>query len=181
MEVIEREAGVEGILLRPLSAKLLRETEPEKKGLVKRENLYGHRGRRRTFQLELAKAFGLKEIPTPAGGCLLTDPTIGSRVLQVLKEKRTLTPLTAELLTFGRHYFDDGIWVILGRREEENERLKELTFGHFPLYTLSEPSPLLAVIEGNPEEEYLKEILLQNSKKARKKLEEGGKVELLRL
>lgn len=181
MEVIEKEAGVEGILLRPLSAKLLKETEPEKKGLVKRENLYGHQGKRRTFQLELAKAFGLKEIPTPAGGCLLADPTIGARVLKVLKEKRTLTPLTAELLTFGRHYFDDGIWVVLGRREEENERLKELTFGHFPLYTLSEPSPLLAVIEGNPEEEYLKELLLKNSKKARKKLKEGEKVELLGL
>ncbi|MEZ0344785.1 MAG: tRNA 4-thiouridine(8) synthase ThiI [Caldimicrobium sp.] len=179
MEIIEKEAGVSGLLLRPLSAKLLKETEPEKKGLVRRENLFGHRGRRRLFQLELAKEFGLKEIPTPAGGCLLTDPVIGGRVLKVLKERRTLTPLTAELLTLGRHHFEVEIWVVLGRNEEENKKIKEIAGQTLPLFTLNEPSPLLAVIEGSPSEEYLKELLLKYSKKARKKLEEGGKVELV--
>ncbi|MGC9017635.1 MAG: tRNA 4-thiouridine(8) synthase ThiI [Caldimicrobium sp.] len=181
MEIIEKEAGVEGLLLRPLSAKLLKETLPEKKGLVKRENLYGHWGRKRTFQLELAQTFGLEEIPTPAGGCLLTDPIIGTRVLRVLKEKRTFTPLTSLLLTFGRHHFDEKIWIILGRNEEENKRLKEIVNSSYPLFTLNEPSPLLAVIEGAPSEEYLKNLLLQYSKKARKKLEEGGKIELIRI
>lgn len=179
MEIIEKEAGVSGLLLRPLSAKLLKETEPEKKGLVRRENLFGHRGRRRLFQLELAKEFGLKEIPTPAGGCLLTDPVIGGRVLKVLKERRTLTPLTAELLTLGRHHFEGEIWVVLGRNEEENKKIKEIASQTLLLFTLNEPSPLLAVIEGSPSEEYLKELLLKYSKKARKKLEEGGKVELV--
>lgn len=181
MEIIEREAGVKGLLLRPLSAKLLKETEPEKKGLVKRENLYAHRGRRRIFQLELAKTFGLKEIPTPSGGCLLTDPVIGSRVLKILKEKRLLTPLTAELLTFGRHHFDNDLWIVLGRNKEENERLKEVVNKTYSLYTLNEPSPFLVVIEGNPQEDYLKNLLLNFSKKARKKLEEGGKIDLIKI
>ncbi|MFN3504629.1 MAG: tRNA 4-thiouridine(8) synthase ThiI [Caldimicrobium sp.] len=181
LEKIEKEAGVEEFLLRPLSAKLLKETEPEKKGLIKRKHLYAHRGRQRTFQIELAKTFGLKEIPTPAGGCLLTDPVIGSRTLKVLKEKRKLTPLTAELLTFGRHYFEEGLWLILGRNREENERLIALTKNILPLYTLSEPSPALSVIEGNPGHEFLKNLLFKYSKKAQKKVIEGGQVELIPL
>jgi len=181
LELIEREAGVEGLLVRPLSAKLLKETEPEKKGLIKREYLYDHQGRRRDFQFELAKRFGLKEIPTPAGGCLLTDPIIGSRVLRVIKEKRTLNPLTAELLVLGRHYFVEDCWFVLGRREEENETIKKIAIGHFPLYTLSEPSPLLAVIEGNPSEKLIEEYLFKHSKKAQAKRAQGGEVSLVKV
>ncbi len=179
LERIEKEAGVSGILLRPLSAKLLKETEPEKRGLINREHLYAHSGRQRTFQLELAKKFHLKEIPTPAGGCLLTDPIIGSRTLKVIKENRPFTPLTAELLTFGRHYFDNDLWIILGRNEEENKRLSSLVRNTYPLFTLSEPSPVLSVIQGKAESNFIKELLVKYSKKAQRKLEEGCKVELL--
>ncbi|MFN4196911.1 MAG: tRNA 4-thiouridine(8) synthase ThiI [Caldimicrobium sp.] len=181
LERIEKEAGVEGMLLRPLSAKLLKETEPEIKGLINREHLYAHRGRQRNFQLELAKAFDLKEIPTPAGGCLLTDQVIGSRVLKIIKERRTLTPLTAELLTFGKHYFEKDLWLILGRNKEENQRLIDLAKNLLPLYTLSEPSPVASIIEGKPDPAFIKNLLFQHSKKAQKKEKEGGKVELLPL
>jgi hypothetical protein len=181
LEKIEREAGVEGLLLRPLSALLLKETIPEKRGLIPREKLYAQSGRKRDLQLELAKTFGLKEIPTPAGGCLLADPIIGSRVLRVLKEKRPLNPLTAELITFGRHYFESSLWLILGRNEKENLRLEEVTARRLPLYTLSEPSPYLAVIEGPLEEDKIKELLLRHSKKARLRLQEGKRVDLIKL
>lgn len=181
LELIEKEANVEGLLVRPLSAKLLKETEPEKKGLLKREYLYDHQGRGRDFQFELAKKFGLKEIPTPAGGCLLADPIIGSRVLRVIKERRTLNPLTAELLILGRHYFAEDCWLVLGRREEENETIKKIALGHFPLYTLSEPSPVLAVVEGNPQEALIEEYLLRHSKKAQAKIAHGGEVSLVRV
>lgn len=181
LELIEKEAGVSGLILRPLSARLLKETEPEKKGLIKREKLFAHRGRSRLFQFELAKEFGLKEIPTPAGGCLLTDPVIGSRVLKALKEKRTLTPLTLELLTLGRHHFEGEIWAVLGRNKEENKKIKEIVGQTYPLYTLNEPSPFLAVIEGNPSEGYVKELLIKYSKRAKKNLEEGGEIELIKL
>lgn len=181
LELIEREAGVEGLLVRPLSAKLLKETELEKKGLLKREYLYDHQGRGRDFQFELAKKFGLKEIPTPAGGCLLTDPIIGSRVLRVIKEKRAFNPLTAELLILGRHYFVENCWFVLGRREEENETIKKIAIGHFPLYTLSEPSPLLAVIEGHPSEKLIEEYLFKHSKKAQAKRAQGGEVSIVKV
>ncbi|BAU23195.1 hypothetical protein THC_0804 [Caldimicrobium thiodismutans] len=179
LEKIEREAGVEGLLLRPLSAKLLKETEPEKRGLLSREKLYGHSGRKRDFQLELAKAFELKEIPTPAGGCLLADPIIGSRILRVLKEKKPLNPLTAELLTFGRHHFDGDLWAVLGRNEKENLRLERVIAGRLPLYTLSEPAPNLAVICGPIDEENIKNLLINYSKKAQLKLQRGERVELI--
>lgn len=181
LEKIEREAGVEGILLRPLSAKLLKETEPEKKGLINRNHLYSHRGRQRKFQLELAKIFNLKDIPTPAGGCLLTDPVIGCRTLKVLKEKRLLTPLTVELLTFGRHYFGENLWVVLGRNEEENKRLMELAKGTFSLYTLNEPSPVLSLLEGKEDLNFIKNLLIKYSKKTQKKLKLGEQIELLSL
>jgi tRNA U34 2-thiouridine synthase MnmA/TrmU len=72
--LIEKKSGLEGCLLRPLSAKLLEPTEVEKKELINREKLLDIKGRSRKKQLELAKKWNIKEYPTPAGGCLLTDP-----------------------------------------------------------------------------------------------------------
>ncbi len=181
LELIEKRANVSGLVLRPLSAKLLAPTEPEKNGLVNREALFDIYGRRRTRQLELAKKLGLKEIPSPSGGCLLTDPQIGERVLTVIKEKKPLTLKTAELLTFGRHFFEEGLWVMLGRNQEENKRLFELVSGEYPCYTLNYPAPYLVVVEGTPPEEYLKSLLLKYSKKARQALEKGEEVVLEKL
>ena len=72
LKVIEEEAGLKGKLLRPLSAKLLRETEAEKKGLVDRTKLCNIQGRSRKPQFQLAREFGITSFPAPAGGCLLT-------------------------------------------------------------------------------------------------------------
>ncbi len=179
LELIEKKAGVKGILLRPLSAKLLAETEIEKKGLVNREKLFAIRGRKRTAQLELAKKLKLKEIPTPSGGCLLADPQIGKRVLKVLKENRTLNYKTAQFLTLGRHFFEEGLWVILGRNKEENERLKKIVEKEYKTYSLDVPSPLAVVVEGSPPEEFIKKLLVKYSKKAKIKISEGGEVSLV--
>ncbi|MCM8761412.1 MAG: hypothetical protein NC933_04695, partial [Candidatus Omnitrophica bacterium] len=74
LNIIEKNSGVRGILLRPLSAKLLVPTIPEAKGVVDREKLLDIQGRSRKIQMELAARFGIKEYPNPSGGCLLTDP-----------------------------------------------------------------------------------------------------------
>jgi len=181
LELIEKESGLTGLLLRPLSAKLLSPTIPEKQNLVKRENLLDIRGRQRKIQLELAKKFNLQEIPTPAGGCLLTDPQIGGRVLRILKEKRSFNYKTCELTVMGRHFMEEGLWIVLGRDQQENERIKEIAKNLFPLYTLSVSSPLAAVIEGNPSLDYIKTLLLRYSPKAKKILEKGEKVECIKL
>jgi len=74
LELLERKAGLSGIIVRPLSLKLLKETIPEKRGLIKREWFCDIKGRSRKKQLSLAKKFKIKNIPLPAGGCILTDP-----------------------------------------------------------------------------------------------------------
>ena len=72
-KLAEKTLGLEGLILRPLSAKLLPETIPEKKNWVKRELLFDFQGKSRKPQIALAKKFKIKEFPTPAGGCILTD------------------------------------------------------------------------------------------------------------
>ncbi|QER41889.1 tRNA 4-thiouridine(8) synthase ThiI [Thermodesulfobacterium sp. TA1] len=179
--LIEKVAGVEGFLLRPLSAKLLAPTIPEAKGLIDREKLLDLQGRQRKTQFELAKKWGLKEIPTPAGGCLLTDPQIGTRVLRVLKEKRPLNYKTAQILCLGRHFFEENLWVVLGRNQEENQRIQKIINVDYALYTLNESAPIACILEGNPPLEFIKELLLKYSPKAKRKLAAGERIECIKL
>ncbi|MBS7610473.1 hypothetical protein KEJ19_07990 [Candidatus Bathyarchaeota archaeon] len=123
MLLIEREAGLEGKILRPLSAKLLPPTEAEKRGWVKREGLLAIRGRRRNQQIELASKFGIKDYPNPSGGCLLTDPAFARRIRDHLKHEGKLTFKDAILLMIGRHFRINGVKIIVGRNKNENERL----------------------------------------------------------
>ncbi|MBO8144362.1 MAG: tRNA 4-thiouridine(8) synthase ThiI [Thermodesulfobacterium sp.] len=179
LELIERKAGVKGILLRPLSAKLLAETEPEKKGIIDREKLFDIFGRKRNAQFELAKKFKLKEIPTPSGGCLLTDPQIGERVLKVIKERRTLNYETSQLLVIGRHFLEEGLWIVLGRNKEENEKIRRIVQNKYRTYTLDVPAPTAVIVEGNPPEEFIKKLLIKYSKKAKEKISKGEDVFLI--
>lgn len=124
LRIVERESGLEGRLLRPLSAKLLPPTLPEQEGLVDREKLLDIKGRGRKRQLELAKSFGLKEIPTPAGGCLLTDPGFSKRLRDLL-ENGELSRENVELLKIGRHFrLAPGVKLVVGRNMKENERIR---------------------------------------------------------
>ena len=123
--LIDREAGLEGRVLRPLSARLLPETEPERLGWVDRSRLLDIAGRTRTRQLELARGWGLSAYASPGGGCLLTDPGFAPRVRELFDhvpagENRMLD---LELLRIGRHFYEDGFRVVLGRDADENRRL----------------------------------------------------------
>ena len=120
MLLIERASGLEGKILRPLSAKLLPESEPEKKGLVDRSKLLAIRGRRRSPQMELAKKMGLREYLNPSGGCLLTDPQFARRLRDHLKCEGRLTLEAVELLKVGRHFRLDNVKIVVGRNREEN-------------------------------------------------------------
>ena len=123
MLLIEKEAGLEGKILRPLSAKLLPETEAEKTGLVDRSKLLAIRGRRRLPQIELADKLGLKEYPNPSGGCLLTDPEFARKLKDHLKNEGRLTLTDVTLLKTGRHFRVDKAKIIVGRNKKENDRL----------------------------------------------------------
>ena len=127
LELIEKESGLHGYLLRPLSAKLLEPTIPEKKGLVDRNKLLDISGRSRKRQMALAKEWGIKEYPTPAGGCLLTDQQFGQRLKELFKQWPDCQGNDVLLLKLGRHFWVKDNLIIVGRNEEENKKIKKLS------------------------------------------------------
>lgn len=142
MKLIEKEAGLTGFVLRPLSAKLLPPTLPEIKGLVNRELLYDFQGRNRKPQLELARQFGIEKIPQPAGGCLLTDPLF-CRKLKDLLIHNSLTVDNIELLKIGRHFrISDICKAVVGRDEKENYILLNNFKGVF-IYPSDKKGPVI--------------------------------------
>jgi len=123
MLLIDREAGLEKKVLRPLSARLMPETEIEQNGHVNREKLFSIQGRRRVPQMSLAKELNLKDYPCPSGGCLLTDIHFASRLKEFLKHNNALTVKDITLLKLGRHFRLEGCKIIVGRNEKENQIL----------------------------------------------------------
>jgi len=120
LSVVEEESGLNGRLLRPLSAKLLEETEAEKKGLIDRSKLLDIHGRSRQKQLELAEKYGLN-FPTPGGGCLLCEKGYCEKLKPLLKGNISYKDI--ELLRVGRHFLASKI--ILGRNQKENDFLEK--------------------------------------------------------
>jgi len=126
MRVIEKEAGLEGLVLRPLSAKILPETLPEKKGWVSRGKLLGFNGRSRKPQIDLARQFGIKDYPCAAGGCLLTDPRFAKKTKDLLQHEG-LDINNVKLLKMGRHFrLSPDAKLAVGRNKQENEILLNL-------------------------------------------------------
>jgi tRNA U34 2-thiouridine synthase MnmA/TrmU len=146
---IDREAGVKGIVLRPLSARLLKPTIPEMKGLVDRESLYALSGRSRKPQISMAQEFGLTDYPQPAGGCLLTDPIYSFRLKELLARTTDLTLNEMQLLRVGRHFrASDNCKIIVGRNEQENEQIQRLVApDDYLLWVEGYGSPM-AVVQG---------------------------------
>ncbi|MCE5251385.1 thiamine biosynthesis protein [bacterium] len=127
--IVERRSGLEGRLLRPLSAKHLDPTIPEREGIVNREHLYAFHGRSRKPQQELAARFGIDWYPDSGGGCVLTDKIFGRKFGDLIEHSGDNSPTRIELLSLktGRHLrLMSGTKVIIGRTDEENRYLEEL-------------------------------------------------------
>ena len=119
--IVETCSGMKGRLVRPLSAKLLEPTLPEREGKLEREQLLDISGRGRERQIALAAEFGIVNYPSPAGGCKLTEEGF-CRKLKDLKDHEGLqNRRLVELLSVGRRFrLPDGSSVILGRDRDEN-------------------------------------------------------------
>jgi tRNA-uridine 2-sulfurtransferase len=127
LKVISNYSGLEDLLLRPLSAKVLEPTKPERDGIVDREKLYDFQGRSRKGLIALAREFGFTEdmIPTPSTGCALTEPGFGSKVHDLIQIQVNDTSWDYEILKLGRHFrWDEETKVVVGRDEQENDRLE---------------------------------------------------------
>lgn len=126
LKTIEKRAGLEGLVLRPLSARLLPETIAEKEGWVRRDKLLNFNGRSRKPQIELAKELEVKGYAQPAGGCLLTDPEFARRLKDILNRDE-LNLENIELLKIGRHFrISRNTKLVVGRDERENGQLENL-------------------------------------------------------
>ncbi len=144
--LIEKESGLKGYLLRPLSAKLLKPTIPEKLGWVDREKLLDISGRSRKKQIALAKKYKIKKYPTPAGGCLLCDLEFSKRLRELLKIYPRCEGNDIGLLKLGRHFCFAKTKIIIGRNEEENEKIKKLkNKGDILIEMKNYPGPLTLV------------------------------------
>ena len=132
LNVIERDAVCKDILLRPLSAQLMDPTLPEREGWVDRDKLYRFSGRGRKPQISLARELDITAFPAPAGGCVLTDPNLAARIERFYGGlfaigRNDIQVNDIKLLLVGRQFrLPGGHWLILGRNEQENDRLAEL-------------------------------------------------------
>jgi len=119
-------AQTEDILIRPLSAKLLEPTLPEREGWVDREKLLDISGRAREVQLAMAKEIGLENYESPGGGCLLTDENFSNKLREFIKYDK-LESGDINILKFGRHFrLDDGAKLIVGRNQDDNMGLQNI-------------------------------------------------------
>ncbi len=154
LNIIDREAGLKGFVLRPLSAKLLKPTIPEEQGIVKRDLLYDFGGRSRKPQMALAEELGLIEYPAPAGGCLLTEPNYAYRLRELLNHSPNPSFLDLQLLRIGRHFrISPECKVIVGRDHSENEALIKLSDGKSPLMRVLGHGSPLAMLRGRTDEQ----------------------------
>ncbi|MCU0846398.1 MAG: tRNA 4-thiouridine(8) synthase ThiI [Spirochaetes bacterium] len=124
LNLIEKESGIKGRLLRPLSARLLKPTIPEMEGVVNREMLLDFSGRSRKRQMELAGKYGINEFSSPAGGCLLTDRYIAERVRDLFMHHEEISISDIYLLTIGRHFrLSDNAKIIVTRNGLEHDEM----------------------------------------------------------
>ena len=127
LRIIEKESDLVGKIVRLLSAALLPETDPEKDGLIKRENLGMIRGRTRKYQLEMAKKYGIEDPPNAGGGCLLTEQHFGIKAKDLFEHTKNPTINDIDLLKIGRHFrLDEETKFVVGRNKDENEMIKAI-------------------------------------------------------
>lgn len=154
--LIEKEAGLKGLVLRPLSAKLFDPTIPEKEGIVDREKLLAISGRSRKPQITLAEGFGINDYPCPAGGCLLTDPGFAKRTRDLLEHgQMTLNEL--KLIKFGRHFrLSDKAKLIVGRDKQDNDSIESLVGPDDVVFRLKDHQGPISVLRGTSDDELIK-------------------------
>ncbi|MBP1752949.1 MAG: thiamine biosynthesis protein ThiI-related adenine nucleotide alpha hydrolase superfamily protein [Geobacteraceae bacterium] len=127
LNLIERESGLEGLLLRPLSAGHFAPTIPEQEGWVDRSRLPAIQGRSRKEQMKLAEELDITNYPCPAGGCLLTEVSFVSKIRDVFDHCEQPAIRDFQLLKVGRHFrVGADTKVIIGRNEAENESLEKM-------------------------------------------------------
>ena len=147
LQTVLNESNCDGILLRPMSAKMLAPTIAEINGWVDREKLEGITGRSRDRQLQMVKEIGLEDFESPGGGCLLTDANFAKKMFDFIKYDK-FEVKDIPVVKFGRHFrLSDGAKLVVGRNQEENGYLQDINndkFSHIKTVGLPGPHALLS-------------------------------------
>ena len=124
LRYVAKRSTFDDLILRPLSALLMPETPMEKQRLVDRDQLLDLSGRSRKPQMKLAARFGITDYPSPAGGCLLTDPGYSKRLKDLLDHDAPLTSNNLHMLKYGRHMrLNPQTKIVVGRTHQDNEHI----------------------------------------------------------
>lgn len=172
LDIVERESGLAGILLRPLSAKLMPPTAAETKGLVDRNKLYAISGRSREPQMRLAGEFGITYIPQPGGGCILTEDDYGRKLKKLIEINPNFDGLDAQILRHCRPIWEGKRLFAIARNQEECAQLIKLAKPNdFLCEPKNFPGPVVLVknfgepVGQNKAEELCRDYILRYSKK----------------
>ncbi|MGE5398259.1 MAG: hypothetical protein ACM3MK_12115 [Chitinophagales bacterium] len=151
MGAVEKLSGFPGMIVRPLSARLLPPTIPENNGWIDRERLSDIKGRSRSRQMELAASFGITDYPTPAGGCLLTMENYSRRLRLLLESHAEAAAADMEILKHGRHFWNNGYLLIIGRNQTDNLNLQSFVRpSDYLLKVTTHPGPVALLRSFNP-------------------------------
>jgi tRNA U34 2-thiouridine synthase MnmA/TrmU len=157
LDIIDRETGLRGLVLRPLCAKLMKPTVMEEKGIVNRDLLYDFSGRSRKPQMALAAEFGLTDYPAPAGGCLLTEPNYSFRLRELLDHNADPSLEDLALLRLGRHFrVSRDCKIIVGRNRSENESMLSLGAGKSVSLRVEDYASPIVLVRGRATEEIIR-------------------------
>jgi tRNA-specific 2-thiouridylase len=163
LQIVLNESNCDGLLLRPMSAKMLAPTIAEINGWVDREKLEGITGRSRERQLELAKEIGLDDFESPGGGCLLTDENFSKKMFDFIKYDN-FEVKDIPVMKFGRHFrLEYGAKLVIGRNKEENEHLQVIDndkFKHIKTVGIPGPHSLLSANANDIDKELAYKIVL---------------------
>lgn len=131
MDQVEKLSGLEGLVLRPLSAKFMKPSIPEEKGWVDRDKLLDIQGRSRKRQYELIEKYGIDYFESPGGGCLLTDKFVATKINDFIKYD-TFTKDDIDVVKYGRHFrISPTAKLVVGRHQEDNEKIKAIVNDKF--------------------------------------------------
>jgi tRNA-uridine 2-sulfurtransferase len=142
LKLIEKKAGLVGKIIRPLSENII---HPRAELLG---GMYGISGRSRKEQMRLAKKFGIKTYPSPAGGCVLTEKEYSKKLRELLEKNNKPKASDIELLKIGRHFWSGKVKIIIGRNHEENLKLESMTKKGDTLVDLKNIPGPLALVRG---------------------------------
>jgi len=156
MNIVERESGLRGYLLRPLCAKLFPPTVAEEKNFIDREKLLAISGRSRKGQIALTKKFNIKDYPCSSGGCLLTDKGFARRMKDLMLHKPDFVLSDVLLLKYGRHFrISPDVKLVVARDEDENFRLAALKKSDDIVFHAQEPLGPISILRGNASGEFV--------------------------